>query len=59
MWERYSYYGTRALLILFMTAGPAAGGMGFSAPTAGAIYGLYTSMAYLAEAAGAAGSPIG
>ena len=43
MWERFSFYGMRALLILFMTAAPAAGGLGFDAPTAGAIYGLYTA----------------
>ena len=30
MWERYSYYGTRALLILFMTAAVTKGGLGFS-----------------------------
>ena len=47
MWERFSYYGMRALLILFMTAAPAAGGLGFDAVTAGAIYGLYTSMVYM------------
>ncbi|HET9269687.1 MAG TPA: peptide MFS transporter [Vicinamibacterales bacterium] len=47
MWERFSYYGLRALLILFMTAAPAAGGLGFDAPTAGAVYGLYVSMVYM------------
>jgi POT family proton-dependent oligopeptide transporter len=47
MWERFSYYGMRALFVLFMTAAPAAGGLGFSTATAGAIYGLYTSMVYL------------
>jgi POT family proton-dependent oligopeptide transporter len=47
MWERFSYYGMRALLILFMTAAPAAGGLGFDASTAGAVYGLYTSMVYM------------
>src|SRR3954468_5827869 len=47
MWERFSYYGMRALLILFMTAAPAAGGLGFDAITAGAIYGLYTAMVYM------------
>src|SRR5262245_11587058 len=47
MWERFSYYGMRALLILFMTAAPAAGGLGFDASTAGAIYGLYVSMVYI------------
>ena len=52
MWERFSYYGMRALLILFMTAAPAAGGLGFDTATAGAIYGLYTSMVYVATLPG-------
>jgi len=47
MWERFSYYGMRAILILFMTAAVANGGLGFDAATAGPIYGLYTSMVYL------------
>src|SRR5881409_985037 len=47
MWERFSYYGMRALLILFMTAPLAAGGLAFDAATAGAVYGLYTSMVYM------------
>lgn len=47
MWERFSYYGMRALLILFMTAPAARGGLGFSIPKAGAIYGFYTAMVYL------------
>ena len=47
MWERFSFYGMRALLILFMTAAPAAGGLGFDAATAGAIYGLYTASVYM------------
>jgi POT family proton-dependent oligopeptide transporter len=47
MWERFSYYGMRAHLILFMTDAPAAGGLGFDASTAGAIYGLYVSMVYM------------
>ena len=49
MWERFSYYGMRALLVLFMTA-PFAGanpGLGFGVEKASAIYGLYTSMVYL------------
>ena len=48
MWERFSYYGMRALLILFMVASPAAGGLGFAIPKAAAIYGLYTASVYLA-----------
>ena len=47
MWERFSYYGMRALLVLFMTAPLAAGGLGMDVGNAGAIYGLYTSMVYL------------
>jgi POT family proton-dependent oligopeptide transporter len=47
MWERFSYYGMRALLILFMTASVATGGLGFDTATAGAVYGLYTSMVYM------------
>jgi proton-dependent oligopeptide transporter, POT family len=47
MWERYSYYGTRALLILYMTAGLQTGGLGFSVMKSGAIYGFYTAMVYL------------
>ena len=47
VWERFSYYGMRALLILFMTAGVAQGGLGFDVVKAGAIYGFYTAMVYL------------
>jgi POT family proton-dependent oligopeptide transporter len=47
MWERFSYYGMRALLILFMTASVADGGLGFDTAVAGAVYGLYTSMVYM------------
>ncbi len=46
MWERFSYYGMRALLILFLTAAPAAGGFGLDATAAGSIYGLYTFGVY-------------
>src|SRR5882757_10000085 len=47
MWERFSYYGMRALLILFMTASAQRGGLGFPTSKAGAIYGLYTATSYL------------
>jgi POT family proton-dependent oligopeptide transporter len=46
-WERFSFYGMRALLILYMTAAIADGGLGFDAGRAGAIYGLYTAGVYL------------
>jgi proton-dependent oligopeptide transporter, POT family len=41
MWERFSFYGLKALLILFMTATAAQGGLGFSAEKAGGIIGTY------------------
>jgi POT family proton-dependent oligopeptide transporter len=47
MWERFSYYGMRALLILFMTATVEKGGLGFPTSKAGAVYGLYTAMVFL------------
>ena len=47
MWERFSYYGMRAILILFMTAPIAAGGLAFPTEKAGIIYGTYTSLVYL------------
>ncbi|MEP7370499.1 MAG: peptide MFS transporter [Dermatophilaceae bacterium] len=49
VWERFSYYGMRALLVLFMTAAAtgANGGLGFDVKSSAAIYGLYTSMVYL------------
>ncbi|MEP6593123.1 MAG: MFS transporter, partial [Acidobacteriota bacterium] len=40
MWERFSYYGMRALLLLYMTAPVTAGGLGFDTARGGAIYGL-------------------
>ena len=42
MWERFSYYGMRAFLILYMTAPAAAGGLGFAVADAASIYGTYT-----------------
>lgn len=47
MWERFSYYGMRAMLILFMVATIESGGLGLEEKTAGAIYGLYTMFVYL------------
>lgn len=51
-WERFSYYGIRPLLILFMTAALASGGFGFDDATASAIYGVFAGMIYLAPLAG-------
>lgn len=47
MFERFSYYGMRALLIIFMTTAIIDGGLGFDDPTSGAIYGLYTMGVYI------------
>jgi POT family proton-dependent oligopeptide transporter len=47
MWERFSYYGMRALLVLFMVDAVESGGLGFSDQTATAVYGLYTAAVYL------------
>jgi POT family proton-dependent oligopeptide transporter len=52
MWERFSYYGMRAILLLFMTAAVTEGGLGWDTAKAGPIYGLYTAMAYLASLPG-------
>ncbi len=47
MWERFSYYGMRGILLLFMTAAVESGGYGYDAETGAAIYGLYTALVYL------------
>lgn len=47
MWERFSYYGMRGLLLLFMKTPVEAGGLGFAIPKAAAIYGAYTASVYL------------
>ncbi len=52
MWERFSFYGIRPLLILFMTAALADGGFGFNRPEASAIVGIYASSVYLSPLPG-------
>src|SRR5919201_2311838 len=49
MWERFSYYGIRPLLVLFMTAAVTSRGFGFERPQATAIVGIYTGSVYLAS----------
>ena len=46
MWERMSYYGMRALLVLYMTLSIQDGGLGITVASATAIYGLYTGAVY-------------
>jgi len=52
MWERFSFYGARAILILFMTATAARGGLGLSDKTASSIYGLYLAGSYFSGVLG-------
>jgi POT family proton-dependent oligopeptide transporter len=47
MWERFSYYGMRGLLILFLVASVQNGGFGMTDQIAAAIYGLYVALVYL------------
>jgi proton-dependent oligopeptide transporter, POT family len=47
LWERFSYYGMRALLVLFMVAPEAAGGLGMDTAAAAIIYGNYTMAVYM------------
>jgi len=52
MWERFSYYSIRPLLVLFMVATVGSGGFGFSEVTASAIYGIFAGSLYLAAVPG-------
>src|SRR3712207_4717492 len=52
MWERFSYYGLRPLLVLFMAAALADGGFGFDRSQASAIVGIYGACVYLASLPG-------
>lgn len=47
LWERFSYYGMRALLILFLTATAQSGGLGLTTEKAAGIYGWYTALVYM------------
>ena len=52
MWERFSYYGMRAILVLFMVAAPAQGGLGFTTRDAASLYGTYTMAVYMLSVVG-------
>ncbi len=47
LWERFSYYGMRAILVLFMVAPVADGGFAFDTKSASSLYGTYTMAVYL------------
>lgn len=46
MWERFSYYGMRGLLILYLTKSAVAGGLGIAEKTGSLIYGYFTGFVY-------------
>jgi proton-dependent oligopeptide transporter, POT family len=52
MWERFTFYGMRALLVLFLVSSVTAGGFALDDKTATAIYGLYNAAVYLAALPG-------
>ena len=47
MWERFTYYGMRAILILYMVEAVGRGGLGIDDQTASSIYGLYIAATYV------------
>jgi proton-dependent oligopeptide transporter, POT family len=47
MWERFSFYGMRGVLVLFLAASAAEGGLGLADGTAKALAGVYSAMVYL------------
>ncbi|MEV7217456.1 peptide MFS transporter [Kitasatospora cineracea] len=46
-WERFSFYGMRALLVVYMSTEAAKGGLGVPVATAAAVYSVYNAMVYL------------
>jgi len=52
LWERFSYYGMRALLMLYMVAPVSGGGLGFPIRDAATIYGVYTMSVYMTSIPG-------
>lgn len=52
MWERFSFYGMRSLLILFFTASVTDGGWGWARENASALFGSYVGLVYLSTMLG-------
>ena len=52
MWERFSYYGMRAILLFYMYYSVAEGGLGFDKTTAASIMSIYGSLVYLSSVIG-------
>lgn len=47
MWERFSYYGMRALLVLYISSTVSEGGLGWTKASALELYGWYTMLVYV------------
>src|SRR3569833_965154 len=47
MWERFSFYGMRSILVLFLAASATSGGLDLKEGTAKALVGVYSAMGYL------------
>ena len=47
MWERFTHYGMRAILVLFMVTAASEGGLGINDQAASSIYGLFVASCYL------------
>jgi POT family proton-dependent oligopeptide transporter len=47
MWERFSYYGMRALLVLYISSTVGDGGLGWTKASALELYGWYTMLVYV------------
>jgi proton-dependent oligopeptide transporter, POT family len=52
MWERFAYYGNRAILILFMTASVTIGGLGWDVSKAGPVYAMFVALVYMGSLPG-------
>ncbi|MDO6708418.1 peptide MFS transporter [Photobacterium sp. 1_MG-2023] len=47
LWERFSYYAMRAILVLYLTDKTVSGGLGWSTEDALSLYGIYTGLVYI------------
>ncbi|MDK6499429.1 MFS transporter, partial [Escherichia coli] len=52
MWERFSYYGMRAILLFYMYYAVTKGGLGMDQTTAASIMSIYGSLVYLSTLVG-------
>ncbi len=52
MWERFSYYGMRAILLFYMYYAVTKGGLGINQTTAASIMSIYGSLVYISTIVG-------